>query len=133
MGSNNNLINLKKALVAFNENDLEMLRKYVADSATYTIHGKSIVSGTFIGIDNIVSALARIKELTNGTMKVVPEVLLAGENEIMAYYKVSGRRPGGKEYENHQAYLYKFHEGKLIEGHTIPVDQYAFDFFFKDK
>jgi hypothetical protein len=45
METNNNLSNLKKALDAFNENDLDLLRTYVADSVTYTVHGKNIVTG----------------------------------------------------------------------------------------
>jgi ketosteroid isomerase-like protein len=50
----------------------------------------------------------------------------------MMYMLVSGTRPDGRTYENYQAYLYRYKDGKMIEGQTIPVDQYAFEQFFID-
>jgi ketosteroid isomerase-like protein len=127
-----NLENLKKALIAINSNELDDLKEYIDEEVVYIIHGKSNVSGTYIGIDRLVEILTRIKAKTNGTMTAQPEVILTGGYEIMAYYKVTGTRPDGRKYNNYQAYLYKFKNGKLIEGQTIPVDQYAFDLFFED-
>jgi ketosteroid isomerase-like protein len=51
---------------------------------------------------------------------------------IMMYMHVRGSRPDGRTYDNEQAYLYRFKDGKLIEGQTIPVDQHAFEEFFTD-
>jgi ketosteroid isomerase-like protein len=38
----------------------------------------------------------------------------------------------GRSYDNYQAYLHRFRDGKLLEGQTIPVDQCAFDAFLAD-
>ena len=53
-------------------------------------------------------------------------------NAVMAYMRVSGTRPDGRTYDQYQAYLYRFNQGKLVEGQTIPVDQMAFEQFFND-
>ena len=62
----------------------------------------------------------------------VPEVVLAEVENIMMYVRVMGSRPDGRFYDSHQAYLYRFRDGRLIEGQTIPVDQRAFAEFFAD-
>ena len=54
-----------------------------------------------------------------------------GDN-VMMYMHVTGSRPDGRRYDNDQAYLYRFRNGKLIEGQTIPVDQHAFEEFLAE-
>ena len=109
---------LQAALDAFDANEIEELSSYVAADVTFTIHGRASVSGTY-------------QELTGGTLDVQPEVLLAGHDAVMAYMRVTGTRTDGRRYHSHQAYLYRFRDGKLIEGQIIPVDQRAFEDFFR--
>jgi len=48
----------------------------------------------------------------------------------MVYGHATAQREG-KTLDIDHAYLYRFdHEGKIIEGRTIPVDLYAFDEFW---
>jgi ketosteroid isomerase-like protein len=122
---------LRAALDAFNANDLEKLSSYVAADVTYTIHGRASVSGTYRGVAGFRRALTSVKEFTGGTMEVEPEVMLAGHDAVMAYVRVTGTRTDGRSYHSHQAYLYRFRDGKLIEGQTMPVDQRAFEDFFR--
>ena len=70
--------------------------------------------------------------MTDGTIAGQPEVVLAEGDNIMMYAHVTGSRPDGRRYDNDQAYLYRFRDGKLIEGQTIPVDQHAFEEFLAD-
>ena len=44
-------------------------------------------------------------------MMVKPEVILSGENEIMAYNMVSGSRSDGRNYENYQIKSYLLQHG----------------------
>ena len=127
-----NIATLKAVLDAFNRNDLETMKENIDPDLTYIIRGRSRVSGTYRGPEGVIDALKRIKELTNGTMSGSPEVILAEGDEIMMYMRVTGKRPDGREYDNYQAYLYRIRNGKMVEGQTIPVDQYAFDKFFED-
>jgi ketosteroid isomerase-like protein len=119
-------------LAAFNKNDIATASEGLHPDITYIIRGRATVSGVYEGREAVATALSRIKELTSGTLIGEPEVIMAQGDEIMMYMLVSGTRPDGRTYENYQAYLYRYKDGKMIEGQTIPVDQYAFEQFFID-
>jgi ketosteroid isomerase-like protein len=123
---------LQAALDASNQDDLQALSKYVAANVTYTIHGRASVSGTYRGMEGFRRAMATVREITGGSLQVQPEVLLAGHDAIMSYVRVTGTRTDGRRYHSHHAYLYRFRDSKLVEGQTIPVDQRAFEDFFRD-
>ena len=132
MSDNSNIDKLITTLAAFNKNDIAAASEGLHPDITYIIRGRATVSGVYKGPESVATVLTRIKELTNGTLIGKPEVILAQGDEIMMYMLVSGTRPDGRSYENYQAYLYRFKDGKIIEGQTIPVDQYAFEQFFMD-
>jgi len=129
---NENLKTLMAVLDAFNRNDIDAAASGVAEDVVYIIRGRSPVSGTFRGQQAFADVLRRIKQMTDGTMAGKPEVVLADGDNIMMYMHVTGTRPDGRRYDNDQAYLYRFRDGKLIEGQTIPVDQHAFEAFLAD-
>jgi len=129
---NENLKTLMAVLEAFNRNDIDAAASGVADDVVYIIRGRATVSGTYRGRRDFADVLRRIKQMTDGTMAGKPEVVLAEGDNIMMYAHVTGSRPDGRSYDNDQAYLYRFREGKLIEGQTIPVDQHAFEEFLSD-
>ncbi len=129
MAEQENIDTLMRVLDGFNRNDIDAAAEGLDPDVTYIIRGRASVSGTCRGRDAMASALRRIKELTRGTMAGKPEVVLAKGDEIMMYMRVTGSRPDGRKYDNYQAYLYRFRNGKLLEGQTIPVDQHAFEEF----
>jgi len=129
---NENLKRLMAVLDAFNRNDIDAAASGVADDVVYIIRGRATVSGIYRGRQQFAGVLRRIKQMTDGTMAGKPEVVLVDGDNIMMYMHVTGTRPDGRRYDNDQAYLYRFREGKLIEGQTIPVDQHAFEEFLAD-
>lgn len=132
MTQNKNLQALSAAFDAFNRNDLAAASGFLAEDIVYTIRGRATVSGTYRGRQAVAEALGRIKQLTSGSMTAKPEAVLADGENIMMYMHVTGVRPDGRRYDNHQAYFYRFRDGRLAEGQTIPVDQHAFEAFFAD-
>ncbi len=132
MAERNNLQTLMLILEAFNSNDVDAASEHVAEDVVYTVRGRASVSGTFHGREEVAGVLRRIKEMTGGTMIGIPEVVLSNGNHVMMYMNISGLRPDGRRYDNYQAYLYRFRDGQLIEGQTIPVDQHAFAEFLAD-
>lgn len=132
MTQNKNLQALSAAFDAFNRNDLAAASGFLAEDIVYTIRGRATVSGTYRGRQAVADALGRIKQLTSGSMTAKPEAVLADGENIMMYMHVTGTRPDGRRYGNHQAYFYRFRDGRLAEGQTIPVDQHAFEAFFAD-
>ena len=132
MDEKTNLKTLMAVLEGFNRNDIDAAASGVAEDVVYIIRGRATVSGIYRGRQQFADVLRRIKQMTDGTMAGKPEVVLADGDNIMMYMHVTGARPDGRRYDNDQAYLYRFREGKLIEGQTIPVDQHAFEEFLAD-
>lgn len=124
-----NLAVLRAVLDAFNEGRLGDLQRLCDADIRYVIRGRGPLGGEYRGPQAFVEALSRVKELTGGTMTMHPEVLLDGGDAVMMYARITGARSDGRTYDSFQAYLYRFRDGLLIEGQTIPVDQQAFDAF----
>jgi ketosteroid isomerase-like protein len=127
-----NVETLRAILAAFNDNDFERGRSLAHPDLTYTIRGHGPFAGTFRGLEEVLGVLQGIRDATANTMTAEPEVIVSSEDHIMAYMMVHGSRPDGRTYDNHQAYLYRFTDGLLSEGQSIPVDQKAFDEFTAD-
>ena len=117
---------LMAIISAFNNDDLDGLR-LVHDDLTYFIRGHGPFAGTDHGVETVGDVLGRIRAATGDTMTAEPEVVVASGDDVMAYMRVHGSQPDGRTYDNHQAYRYRFVDGLLKEGQTIPVDQRAFD------
>lgn len=117
---------VRDAMAAFNRGDIAAMGEFVHPDFTYTIRGRASVSGVYQGWEAMATVLGRIMELTGGTMKATPEVVLADDEHVLMYQKVSGSRPDGRTYDSHQAYRYRLKDGLIIDGETIPVDQHAF-------
>jgi ketosteroid isomerase-like protein len=115
---------------AFNENDLDAGSKYCSENIVYRIAGRSPIAGEYRGIVQFDKALKLVKELSGGTIKFAPQIVLADDQAVMVYGHATAQREG-KTLDIDHAYLYRFNEeGKIIEGRTIPVDLYAFDEFW---
>jgi ketosteroid isomerase-like protein len=116
---------------AFNRGDIDEFERHLHPDLTYVVRGSASISGIYRGPKAMGTALRLIQELTAGSINSRPEVLLADDHNVMAYSHITGSRPDGRQYDNYQAYLYRFRDGKVIEGQTIPVDTQAFEEFFR--
>lgn len=127
-----NVKTLRALLAAFNADELGEVSKLAHPDLTYTIRGDGPFAGTYHGIHDVVEVLQAIRTVTANTMTPQLEVVTTDHDHVMAYMRVTGSRPDGRKYDSHQAYLYRFADGLLLEGQTIPVDQKAFDGFTSD-
>ncbi len=127
-----NVQTLRAVLQAFNSNDMEALTKGLHPDVKYVIRGRSQVSGTFTGLEEMAKALQRVRDLTGDTMRVEPEVLLSGGDHVILYARLTASRPDGRQFDSYEAVVFRFRGGKLAEGDSIPADQYAFDEFYED-
>lgn len=125
MSAEENIATIRAAIAAFNANDVAAMERYVHPDFVYTVRGQSSISGVYRGWDAWSRGIARIKDLTAGSMSATPEVVLADGESVMMYAHVTGSRPDGRTYVSNQAYRYRLKDGLVIEGETIPVDQQA--------
>lgn len=125
-----NVALLMRIWEAFNKNDLETINKMVSEDIIYRVSGQGPVSGTYKGRLMFMKLLEKAKKLSEGTATIKPLVTLADDEYVFVLAKATGRR-GEKVLDIEHCYLYRFSNGQLVEGRTIPVDLYEFDEFWK--
>jgi ketosteroid isomerase-like protein len=123
-------MNLFEILRAFNEGDLATLRQRVTPDVTYVIPGRAAVSGEFSGIDAVVGAFQRLRQLSGGTISVEPQLVLSDGDDVMFTGRVTAEHEG-RSLDVVNAYAFHFEDGKLASGRLFPSDLHAIEAFFR--
>ncbi|HEY5375528.1 MAG TPA: nuclear transport factor 2 family protein [Polyangiaceae bacterium] len=119
----------KRMIAAFNNNDLSAVEALVHPEMVYFIPGKSPLACNTRGVAEHVSVLRRARELSAGTLRLEPRAFAADGDFLFIWGRISAQRPG-KSLDSEHCVMYKFSEGKVVEGRTIPLDLYRFDEFW---
>jgi ketosteroid isomerase-like protein len=119
-----------RAIKAFNDNDLETTAELVAEDVVYTFHGDHPAAGQYHGHDGFWEVLRRAKELTGGTARLEPLAVVTNDEDVLMVWGIFRGERNGVAFETHHAYYYRFEDGQLVEGHTIPADQTAANAFW---
>ena len=128
-GQHPNVKQLLRIWKAFNENDIEAIDQYVHEDIIYRVSGRGLISGTYRGRYDFIQALNMVKELTDDTMAVKPIITLANDEYVFMLARATGER-GQKSLDIEHCYLYRFKDGQLVEGRTMPIGSYEFDEFW---
>jgi len=120
---------LFEILRAFNEGDLATLRDRVAPDVTYVIPGRAAVSGEFRGIDEVVAAFQRLRQLSGETISVEPQLVLSEADDVMFTARITAKHDG-RTLDVVNAYAFHFEDGKLAAGRLFPGDLHAIEAFF---
>lgn len=124
-----NVTTYNRMISAFNENRLDEVGKYVAGDLTYTVPGRSPIAGVTNDIQSHLQTLSLAKKLSGDTLKVEPRAVAADGDYLLIWSRISAQRPG-KVLDSDHCTMYRFSAGRVVEGRTVPVDQYAFDAFW---
>lgn len=116
-------------LRAFNEGDLATLRDQVTSDVTYVIPGRASISGEFSGIEAVVGAFHRLRELSGGTISVEPQRVLSDGDDVMFTARVTASHQG-RTLDVVNAYAFHFEGGRLASGRVFPSDLHAIEAFF---
>jgi ketosteroid isomerase-like protein len=119
-----------QAIKAFNDNDIETTAELVAEDVVYTFHGDHPAAGEYHGYDGFREVLRRAKELTGGTASLEPVAVVTNDEDALMVWGIFRGERNGVPFETYHAYYYRFEEGRLVEGHTIPADQTAANAFW---
>lgn len=116
---------------AFNEGDLETVRKHFHKDITWIIPGKSSMSGRKIGVDAVMDFLKKIGKETQGTFRANLEELALSEDErVIGIHTLTGKR-NGKRLDQECCMVFEFKEGKVYYGKEYGFDLYSLDDFWK--
>ena len=118
-----------RSVEAFNKDDLQAALEYTAEDVVYRIPGRSPIAGEFHGLADYHAALRRVRERSGNTLSLEPRAVLANDEYLIVYGRLRAER-AGKRLDCDHCVMFRFADGKVVEGRTIPLDQYAFDEFW---
>ncbi len=125
-----NVVRYERMIRGFNSNDLEAVREVLDSDVRYVIPGRSPISGETVGIAAHLEALRYARERSGGTLRLEPRTIVANDEYLFVYGRISAEREGKKLDADH-CVVFRFKRGKIVEGRTLPTDQYEFDEFWK--
>jgi len=120
---------LLEVLAAFNDEDFETLGQRVDPDVVYRIPGRMPFSGEHHGIEAVTGAFRQLRRRSGGTLTVEPDVILADDEHVLFTARVTGDH-AGRSLDVLNAYSYRIHNGKLVEGQVFPGDLHAVEAFF---
>ena len=116
-------------IAAFNANDLGAVEALVDVDLEYTIPGVSPIACHTRGVVAHLQMLKAARERSGGTLRLEPRAVAADGEYLIVWGRITAEREG-KRLDSDHCVMYRFSNGKIVEGRTVPVDQYAFDAFW---
>lgn len=124
-----NIARYRRMMAAFNANDLSVIHEVVAERVEYIVPGKSSIAGHTHDIAGLISMLRRGKELSGGTLQLDLRSVVADDHYLFVYGRIHAER-AGRVLDSDHCVVFRFENGKIVEGRTVPVDLYEFDAFW---
>ena len=116
---------------AFNEGDLETVRKNFHKDVTWMVPGKSSMSGRKKGLDAVMDFLKKVGKETQGSFRAnLKELALSEDGRVIAIHTLTAKR-NGKHLDQECCMVFEFKDGKVISGKEYGFDLYALDDFWK--
>ena len=73
--------------------------------------------------------LKQARELSFGSLRLEPRAVAADGNYLVVWGRITAEREGRRLDSDH-CVMYRFEDGRIVEGRTVPADLYAFDEFW---
>jgi len=124
-----NVARYKRMMAAFNANDLSVIHEVVAEHVDYIVPGRSPIAGHTHDIAGLIGMLRRGKELSGGSLQLNLRSVVADDQYLFVYGRIHAER-AGRVLDSDHCVVFRFLDGKIVEGRTVPVDQYEFDAFW---
>jgi uncharacterized protein len=120
---------VRQGFTAFGAGDVDTLRRLIAPDIVWHAPGRSPVSGTFKGIDEVLAYFGKLATITDGTFKAEVHDIVGNDEHVFAAYVASGRR-GERSLRDGAVLLFHVENEQLTEAWLLVGDQYAVDAFF---
>ncbi|MFF3064174.1 nuclear transport factor 2 family protein [Oerskovia sp. NPDC057915] len=130
MSATENRSTLDEVYRAFNQGHVARLRELFADDMTMVIPGRTQISGTFHGHDEIFGVFARMAAITGGTSRADVERVLVDDVGGVVIAVDTARREG-EEVTARFADVYRIEQGRVTELRPFPEDPIAMDHFWR--
>ena len=121
---------LREGFAALERGDMDALRnQFFAADVRWHAPGRSLISGDYEGIEQVLQFFARLFELTGGTLSLELHDVLANDEHAVELVTVRGER-AGKQLNDNMVQISHLRDGKAYEVWNQATDQYAQDEFW---
>jgi uncharacterized protein len=125
-----NAVRMRRAAEQFVAGDLEGFMATFDDDIVWRSGGASALAGTYRGKEAVAGWFAKIRELTGGTIQVEPVDILADDERLTIFLRITGRR-GDQTLDVEVANAFRVGpDGRWKESWYLANDQAAWDRFF---
>jgi len=125
-----NEILLRQAYAAQSRGDIEGYINLLSDDFLLHIPGRSQIAGDYMGKEEIRRHFREITQLSGGTFRTEVHDILASDTHVVGLVNARANREG-RFVELPRVHVWHVRNGKLSELWLHPVDQYAFDAYWR--
>jgi uncharacterized protein len=121
---------IRSGYKAFADGDLDTVAKLFAPDIRWHIGGRSSISGTYTGHDEVFGFFGKLIEETGGTFHLDIHDILASEDHVVVLVRESASR-GDRRLEMNEAHIWHLSDGFAKEFWGFAEDQYEASSFFE--
>ncbi len=123
-----NLVLINDFFTAYGANDLEGIKKVLAEDVKWHIPGEHPLSGTKNGIEEV---LAFFKKLSKGAFKAEPIIMGVNDGFVIDCHRNWSSLENSENLNAMSCLLWRIEDEKIKEVHNFPENQKDVDTFFK--
>lgn len=127
--TNSNATLIRQAYDAFAVGDIPTVLATLDGGITWHVPGRSPLSGDYKGHDGVLEFFGRCQQLSDGTLRVVADEVLADGERVVALTTVSASRHG-QSWTSPEIHVWRMADGKAVEFCEFQGDQEAEDAFW---
>jgi ketosteroid isomerase-like protein len=120
---------VRRAHDAFAIGDIDAVMRLYADDITFHIPGTSPLSGEWRGRERVLAFFAKAAELSEGTLALSPDEVLADGERVVVLTRVRARRKGRSEVFTN-VHVLRVVDGKMTELREYMGDERREDEFW---
>ncbi len=125
-----NLTKIRQALDTYNAGDRQGMREFLTPDVRWHVSGDHPLSGDYRGVDDVLGYFERVREMTEGTLRIEPTQMLADDGHAAIFMRVTARR-GDRNLNVLMAEALTLDEdGRWREYWALADDQSAVDAFW---
>jgi ketosteroid isomerase-like protein len=127
-----NVQRVREAFAAFNRGDMDAMRPFLAEDIVWHVGGTHPLSGDYRGRESALEYMAKVVELTGGTLAGEPLDILVGDRHAGVFQRITGER-GGKKLDVVLAQALELDtEGRWVEYWALADEQDQVDEFWSE-
>jgi ketosteroid isomerase-like protein len=129
MGAQDNAQLIRTGYEAFSKGDMETVAKLFAPDIRWNISGRSQISGTYTGQDDVFGFFGKLMEMTDNTFAMSIHDLLASDDHVVVLVSESATRKGNS-IDSDEVHVWHLDGGRATEFWGIPKDSQKVDEFW---